>query len=334
MNTQHIKSPCCHATYIKYGPRRYQCSRCRKTWRIRKRKRGRRSMRVSKALALKLLETHSTIRQRSYLKQLSERQYQRRMSMALGSLNHGELYDRIPKHTPLTLLIDGLWAHCDGKRTVIYLLAVKPIEENKAYLLPPEVFPGAETHKKWQMILEKLPPDVFNRIVALICDGLSGMTEKASRWGWVVQRCQFHYIKTLERFRGKKNRFITEKIYRENLYRMIRKALAVSEEKKASSLFQMIECAASEERCPKWMRIYVKELLRYQKEFRACFLHPQLHLPATNGTMESLAGIVRARLYLSRGFRTRRSLKRWVVGTVYAKKEICCNGIRQPNFGR
>lgn len=334
MITQHARSPCCQAQIIKFGHRRFQCNVCRKTWRARKKKRGRKTKRVAAELAIKLLETNSTVRQRSKLKGMSERQYQIRMARSLTQLNIQTLYRRIPSRISLILLIDGLWVTCEGRRAVIYLMAVRTVTGTIAHLLPPHVVSGSESNRNWQKFIHELPRGILGRIRALVCDGLTGMAEKSASRGWVVQRCQFHYIKTIERFRGKKNRFVTHKLFRERLYRRIRKALVAMSESEASCLFVKIKADAKRKVCPKWIKALVKELLRYRKDFRACVIHPELRLPATNSCMESLAGLVRNRLYLSRGFRTLNSLERWINGFIYSKKTIVCNGKRQPKKRR
>lgn len=331
MSIKHLKSPCCDASSIKYGDRRKQCTKCKKTWRIRKQKRGRPSHRFLKSFADNLFDTKSTVKQRAHIAHLSERQYQYRMIGSLNQLSNIDTYSAINPKQDFILLIDGVWVHCEKKRAVIYLSILRPINSSIGYLLPPVVAFGAESNKKWQCILDSIPPEILGQIKGLVCDGVSGMTEAGQRRGWVVQRCQFHFIKTIERFRGKKNRFITEKDFREDLYQKMRRALVLPEGKEADDLFLQIADMASEDRCPKWVRLFVAELLRYRQQFRAYILHPDLCLPATNNSSESLAAIIRTRLYLARGFRTMASLRRWIQGLIANKKHIVCNPARQPN---
>lgn len=331
MSIQHIKSPCCGAHSINYGKRRRQCSSCRTTWRIRRKKRGRKIKRVSPQLAVRLFETKSTIRQRAEAQGLSERQYQYRMMRSLAHINGYKWYDLLPQRSKFILLIDGIWAHCNGKRVVVYLLALRSIKNTQAILLPPHVMTGTETHKKWQTIIDDLPVELQNQIVALVCDGLTGMTEQAQWRGWVVQRCQFHFIKTIERFRGKKNQFVKNKRFRENMYQAMRKALVMPEGNQLQDIFATIEQGGRYRHCPFWIKPLVKELVRYRHEFRAYIMHPELQLPATNGAMESLAGVVRHRLYLARGFKTIQSLSRWMRGLIISKHHIICNPTDQPN---
>lgn len=334
MNTQHPQSPCCGVPSIKYGFRRWQCTRCRKTWRGRKKKRGRKRKRVSPKLAFALFETKSTVKQRARNRQLTERQYQYRMIKSLRLTDGNNLYSDVPPQSKLLLLVDGIWAHCNRKRAVVYLLAVRPIETSEAFILPPRIISGVETNRKWRSIIDDLPSYLKRQIVALVCDGLTGLTEQAEKRGWIVQRCQFHFIKTIERFRGKKNRFVKDKMFREDLYQTMRRILALPEGRKVDALFAKLKRAGENDRCPSWVKILTRELLCYRNEFRAYLLHPELRLPATNGCMESLAAVVRHRLYLSRGFKTIEGLSRWMSGLIYSKKHMRCNGTDQPIYCR
>jgi hypothetical protein len=329
----HTKSPCCGASSRKFGDRRRQCGRCGTTWSVRVRKRGRKPIRASCQTSTTLLATGATVKQCSRAQGMTERVYQLRARRSLEMLDMRSLYAAVPRKGNLILLIDGLWTHTDKRRVVVYLSGLKSVSGSRAYLLPPEVLPGAETRPKWKGVIESIPEPIKRRIVALVCDGLTGMTAYGYSQGWVVQRCQFHFIKTLERFKGTKNRFVKEKDLRQEIYTLIRRAL-VAPEREVTQLYVRIERLAALERCPKWVRFYVADFLRSRNEFRACILYPQFDIPATTSAMESACGIVRDRLYRSRGLRTLTSLKIWVNGLLYVKKSVTCNGRHQQNLRR
>jgi len=332
MNKMQVKSPCCSASVRRYGGRRRQCTHCLKTWRMRIKKRGRPTMRASIHMAQGLLETGATIKQRARSSGSTERSYQRRVQRSLAQMRTQDLYDQVPPNTDLTLLIDGIWTRSEKQRAVIYLAAVKPLNESVAYLLPPQVYLGTETAPKWRQVIQSLPDDTQNHVRALVCDGITGMTSYAHKRGWVVQRCQFHFIKSIERFKGGKNRFVPEKELRYESYLLMRQALVVPQ-KQESALFQKIKERATLERCPKWIRKHAEELMRARNEFRAHLNHPELQLPRTTGCMESTCAIVRTRLRQAHGFKTINSLCRWVTGLICIKKTVTCNSY-QPNNGR
>ncbi len=331
MNTKHTKSPCCGAASIHFGQRRRQCTSCRKTWRIRKKRRGRKQIRISLGLATTLLTARSTTIQGAKHTTLTKRQYQYRLGKSLTHFRSDVLLEHVPQQSKLILLIDGLWVTCGGKRFVVYLLSVRPIHSTTSYLLPPTIFAGAETAPKWEQVIEGIPTHIRGRIVGLVCDGLSGMEGRGQRRGWVVQRCQFHYLKTIQRFRGLKNRFVKEKLLREEIYTTIRHALLTLDESAAEKLRMRIEHLSDDSRCPKWVGVHCRELLRHWASFRAFSTHIEINLPTTNNCMESLCGVIRNRLYLARGFKTPSSLMRWVTGVICVQRKIKCNGFRQPN---
>lgn len=326
-----VKSPCCAASVRRYGGRRRQCTLCLKTWRLRTKKRGRPVIRTSIQVAQVLLETKTTIKQRAHISGNTEREYQRRVRNSLGQIDAQDLLDQVPPDTELILLIDGIWTRTEKQRAVIYLAAVKPLNSSVVYLLPPHVYLGTETAPKWRKVIQSLPVDIQDRIRALVCDGITGMTSYAYKRDWVVQRCQFHFIKTIERFKGGKNRFVQEKELRHELYLLMRQALVVPK-KQESALFHKIKELATLETCPKWVRKHAEELMRARNEFRAHLNHPELQLPRTTGCMESTCAIVRTRLRQAHGFKTLSSLCRWVNGVICVKKTITCNSY-QPNNG-
>jgi transposase-like protein len=55
MNKLQGKSPYCQAKIYKIGGKRRQCSECKKTWKIRQKKRGRKAKRVDKKLVENIL---------------------------------------------------------------------------------------------------------------------------------------------------------------------------------------------------------------------------------------------------------------------------------------
>jgi len=55
MNILQGKSSCCQAKIYKFGGKRKQCSECKKTWKIRQKKRGRKAKRVDKKLVENIL---------------------------------------------------------------------------------------------------------------------------------------------------------------------------------------------------------------------------------------------------------------------------------------
>lgn len=326
-----VKSLCCGAKVCRYGKRRRQCSQCKKTWRIRKRKRGRKQLRVTTNIVSDVLVRGETLTQRSQRGRLSARQYQLRYHRSVEERVPKCWFPRVPSGK-LVLIADGLWTLTNQKqRFVVYLMAIRSINSTRAIFLPPIILKGSEIRRKWELAFDTVPQSVGRRIVALVCDGISGLPNSARERQWIVQRCHFHFIKVLERFLGKTNSKIQHKELRENMYQSIRRAMTIPYGEEYNHLIRHIDKLAGSPICPKWIQLHANEFLRHREDFRSYLRYPQYHLPATIGTMENLCGSIRDLLRRSRGFKTEESLRTWINAFMKMKGTTTCNGKTQPN---
>ena len=210
-------------------------------------------------------------------------------------------------------------------------MAVRPINSAKAVLLPPVFLPGSEIGKKWEIVLDTIPQEVSVRIVALVCDGITGLQNSSRRRNWIVQRCNFHCIKVIRKFRGRVNSTVKNKKLREDLYQSIRQAMIVPYGEDYITSINHIKELLADVNCPKCFRGYGNDFLRHREEFRAYIRYPKYNLPFTNSAMENLCGSVRDLLRRSRGFKTKKSLENWISVFIKMKKEITCNGKNPPS---
>lgn len=330
MKKVHTKSECCGEKVRGFGRGRQQCSSCKRTWRRRKKKRGRKKLRVTTNIVRDVLSRGETLAQRSRRGRLSQRQYQLRYRRALERTQTKEWSPNLPSGK-LILIVDGLWTMSEGKRFVVYLMAIRPVHESKAFLVPPTVLRGSEIRRKWEIAFETIPSSIKQRIVALVCDGISGLPNSAKAHGWVVQRCNFHFIKVMERFRGKSNSKVQNKELREDIYQTVRKAMEVPYGEKYDAILNHLESLVSDSRCPKWVRLHGNEFMKHKEEFRAYLKYPEYRLPFTTSGMENLCGSVRDLLRRSRGLKNEKSLSKWINEFIRIKAMITCNGKNQPN---
>jgi len=325
MINKHTKSPCCGAETWRFGKRRRQCIQCRKTWRIRKKKRGRKQVRGSQKLLQDILYKKETIKHRAARGRSSFWRCWLRYHKQLDK----ELKLKSVKKMPpgkVILVVDGLWINFKSGRWVIYLIAVRNINSHKATILEPFFLPGAETSAKWECLFQRLHPRLSKRVVALVCDGITGMRNNAIRNGWAFQRCHFHFINVIERFRGRVNKNIRLKEFREDYFQSIKAALYVKSPKQYQELIEHIKMMIQNPDCPKWLRRYGNEFIRHKEEFRTYLKYPEYNLPTTTSAMEKYCGTLRELLNRSHGFKTIESMKKWII--LYARKnyEITCNG--------
>jgi hypothetical protein len=270
-----------------------------------------------------------TLSQRSKRGTLTERQCQLRYHRALDAISRKKWFPEIPEEK-LILIVDGLWTMSDGKRHVVYLMAIRPISHPQAFLLPPVVLRGGENRKKWEIAFETMPPLLKQQIIALVCDGISGLPNIAKKHSWIVQRCNFHFIKVMERFRGKSNRHVQNKELREDIYQTIRHAMEVPYGEKYDEVLSRLASLMSDPLCPKWVRLHSNEFMKRKEDFRAYLRYPEYNLPSTTSSMENLCGSVRDMLRRSRGLKNEKSLSKWVNEFIKLKKKITCNGKNQP----
>ncbi|MCX6717430.1 MAG: hypothetical protein NTU76_02015, partial [Candidatus Taylorbacteria bacterium] len=303
---------------------------CKKTWRTRQKKRGRKKIRVTTNIVADVLLRGETLSQRSRRGRLSKRQCLLRYHRALDNAQTKELFPKIPKGK-LILIVDGLWTMSDRKRYVIYLMALRPIDKSQAFLVPPTILSGSEIRRKWETAIESIPPIIKRRIIALVCDGISGLPNIAKNKNWIVQRCNFHFIKVMERFRGKKNSHIKDKELREDIYQTIRSAMIVPYGKNYDNILQHLEMLITDSNCPKWVRFHGNEFMEHREAFRAYLRYPEYNLPFTTSSMENLCSSVRDLLRRFRGFKSEKSLSKWIKEFVKLKEKITCNGKNQPN---
>lgn len=331
MKILHVKSICCGEKIRKFGKNRRQCCSCKKTWRIRPKKRGRKKIRTSSNFAFKIFNTRMTVKQMARISGLSERKYQYRTKISLENLNTKKLFDYIPAKGTLVAVVDGLWVNSNGKRIVIYLCALKPVNSSIAYLIPPVLISGAETSKKWKDVFAGIPEQIKCRIKAMVCDGVTGLARQRDKGGLIFQRCQFHFLKVLERFKGTSNSNVKNKKMRLEVFNLIKESMNISNNNRFRIILKRLKKIFKNPKCPKYVGIHLRDFLVNHIDFRACIIYPNLDLPGTTSAMESLCGSIRERLFISKGFKTEGSLRRWVNGLILERRIITCRSKNQPN---
>ena len=191
MNIIHGKSPCCQAKIYKFGGKRKQCSLCKKTWSVRKKKRGRKAKRSNTSLVNEILGKGKKIAHIASRKgSASQSALSQRLKKAMSAKS------RINKYPIgwLVLIADALWFEFEDKRWTLYMLAVRSTTGGLAHFLDPILLIGRENGKSWAEALNSTPPEINNRIVALVSDGFFGLCQLAKQKNFVKQRCPFLFF--------------------------------------------------------------------------------------------------------------------------------------------
>ena len=326
MKTLHAKSPCCRGRIIRYGRRRRQCVTCKKTWRIREKRRGRKSKRVPPNFFLKYLnqEIPSLYVLARTKKTKSEDRLKRELRCGLKKFLRHTPWPILPTGKPLIAVADAMIQTINKKMYTFYFILLRTIEDNKAIIAKPYVKQGPESWLGWQEAFNQLPGPVLGSILALVSDGHTGLISAAKRNNWIIQRCHFHLIAKIQ---GRRSRW-TRSRHREigqRLYFLAREVLTNSDEKVIQKYLKeltIIEDYTSS----RLLKTYLSGFIRYYKEYRTYLYHPELNLPTTSNSVESIIGSIRKLCHRAHGFRTIESLILWTHALLKNKKFATCNG--------
>lgn len=321
MKTLHLKSPCCQGTIQHFGGKRRKCSKCKKTWTIRPKKRGRKQIRrfsnPVKEIILKGTTITAWAKRRGIAVATASEQIQRHLRKFIQN----PLSFNIPTG-PYALLADGLWFTFKKQDWVLFLTALKPIAENKAYFLDPILLPGGESYENWTKAITAVPANYRNQLKAFVSDGFRTSKRISFEQRLIHQRCHFHLIAYLQVRRGYRKKRIAGKSIRESIYNTVVKMLRLQNTDKIKSLSMYLRFLARKPDCPKSMKMTVAEFLRALPEFMAYLKYPKLNLPATTGSVEAMCKLIRKR---TRAIRTADALKLWATAIVRIKSPLTCN---------
>lgn len=326
MNSKHVKSPCCRAIIRRYGRRRRQCTKCKKTWSIRAKKRGRPRIRfVPNRLYKVFLQSFS-------LKQL----YNGRVQVKLPACRrrfrqHLKEFLSTP-HNPnipegyLILLADGIWFRFEGRPWVLYVAALKSCSGNRAIFLKPFLFPGKEGGSKWEKVFAAIPEDIRHRICALVVDNLNGMQMIARKNNWLLQLCHFHMLIKLKVCRKRIQRELKGGSIRLELFDLVSYALRARDPQKLNKALSRLEFVSKGDLATKRVRATIRDFLACLGYYRTYLDYPNLKLPITTNTMESMWAMLRSMLRHSRAGSSPKSLLMWAEALMRIKGSLACNG--------
>jgi transposase-like protein len=193
----------------------------------------------------------------------------------------------------LALVVDGLWCTFQGRYWVLYNMAVKPVVEDVAYLLDPIQRCGRENAQGWSAAISTIPRAIKDRIRALISDGLPGFETIGQQQGWVSQFCHWHLTRSLESKLGRHRRQLGSRWLRERIYAAVCDALTTTDEHQLGLLEERLRQLIERWDCTRKLRWTVSQFLRLKDSFRAYLRHPDLRLPTTTGSLESLHNLLR-----------------------------------------
>lgn len=333
MNTLHAKSTCCKAAVRRYGERRRQCGNCGNTWRIRRKKRGRKAQRASAQLVLAYLARRvANVRELAKRRKEGKSSSQRALARSLAyfiRLNPEPGRSLVPRQGRLILIADAIWYYVQGKKYTIYVVLLRPRLGTEAIIWQPHLAPGHEDLAGWLAAIVTLPPAIQRRIGALVCDGGTGITHLAYRHGWLLQRCHFHLLAAFQNYltTGVRSR---QRPFAREVMRLTQSVINDPHEATAHGALRALG-AMYQHTKSRGLHRTIRGLKLHWREYRTYATHPHWRLPATSNAAESCIQCIRDLLYRCRGFRSVGQLKRWLAAFTIHKKTIRCRGKNQPN---
>jgi hypothetical protein len=326
MSAMHAKSPCCAARIRRFGPRRRQCVECGRTWTVRPRRRGRPRHRVAPAVLRRVLVDGLTLGQLySRRSDVALPAYRCRFRQALRRWVARPSPQVFPRG-PLVLLADGLWFEFKGAPWVLYLRALKTCHGSQATFLDPVLLPGREGANRWQQAIEAIPPTVRKRIRAIIVDDLPGMLKIARRQQWLLQLCHFHLLLKLQAQRGRVRKRLHGGAVREEIQRLIRSALELPDGRQLNAVIRRLQCLAEGDCGTGRIQAMVREFLKTTLYYRTHLTHPDLGLPKTTNSVESMCRLLREMFRSSRAGSNPSSVLLWATALIRLRPTIVCNG--------
>lgn len=329
MNSLHAKSPCCRAGIRRFGERRRQCTTCKKTWRVRKKRRGRKQIRAGSVLALQYLRhelpsLYARARARNYAADRLER---RLIASRDYFLTH-TAWPALPEG-PLIACADAMVRQVDRVVYTTYFILLRPITGDEAVMLEPLTLPGKETPEGWYRAFDRVPTHASARIKALVCDAHVGLVSVSLRHGWLLQWCNFHIIAAMQ---GRRSRFAASRHRRlgAHLYQLTCRILVEKDVNAMMRLLSEIE-SIGWETSSKQLRKIISGFVNHAERYRTYLTHPELCLPRTNNTCETLIGEFQKLAHRMRGWNNIESLKSWLAAYIKYKKTISCKPSCQPN---
>lgn len=331
MKNLHEKSPCCRGKVLRFGKRRRQCKLCKKTWRAWQKKLGRKQNRASPEFAKKYLKREIVslyVLARSGRK--TESKLKHKLKKSLDKFLRSTRWLAPPSNEPVIIIADAMIITIGKQPHAIYFVLLKPINSNKAVIAEPHIKKGTESWLGWQETFSKLPTTTLASICALVSDGHKGLVSAAKRRGWLHQRCHFHLIALIQ---GRRSRWARSRHRKEGerLYQLVQEVITTTSDYRLKLALVKLGKMRFNTTSPT-LKKTLSGLIRFHQEYRTYLYYPELNLPRTSNSAESVISSIRFLLQRARGFRTTNSLMRWVYALLKLKQTATCNGNSSTNL--
>lgn len=162
MPQKHPKSSCCQGKIYQHGQRRRQCSVCKKTWRIRQKKKGRKARRVKTDLVKRYLANGGfNLQEHAKRLGITVPALRKRIRQSLNLFLETEQWLIPADDNDLIVVVDALMEKIfTGKKYInytVYFVLLRKINSDEAVILKPVIYPRYENKADWQRVIDKIP---------------------------------------------------------------------------------------------------------------------------------------------------------------------------------
>jgi len=223
-------------------------------------------------------------------------------------------------------VIDGFTVFFKSEPWTLYLILIRVVDGELAYVMPPYFRRGVETIRGWELAFETLRPDLIRQIKAVVSDGTLGMDRYTRSRDWVLQRCHCHLLRTLYPLLGLRWHKIDGKGIRLKAFQEVLVILQNQNQEEVEQAVDRLEIIAHSADCPKRFGLKLRGFLEAYPHFRSYLTHPKLRLPNTTNCAENICGQLTSLVRRTRSFRSPESYFRWVIILLKQSPTICCKG--------
>lgn len=323
-------SPCCGAPTAIHGARRRICRRCRTTWTIRPRQRGRKRKRVRTDFAAQVLRSGASLRGLAASRSLSRETLRRRFHRSLATWLRAHPPPSLPGgREPLIAIVDVLWFRTVNHRPAFgcFTVLLRPVKASHAYLAILSLLPGRESKTDWEHTFSQLPDSVRRRIVAVIADGFTGLITLAKRYGWHFQWCHVHMKRRIAELRGVRR--LPGQAIRQEVYALVYEFLETPSEKCAARCQERIKALFHDPNCPTSIVRRLSGIVKRGKYLRTYRTYPSLNLPVSTNSVEYVHRQIRERFRQMRGVNSVTTLRQWIMVIHHRIRGVTCRGYKE-----
>jgi hypothetical protein len=166
----------------------------------------------------------------------------------------------------------------------------------------------------------------MGRIRAMVVDNLTGVQWLAGQKGWVLQLCHFHLLLKVQAIRrGMRYQLHGGKV-REEIHQLIRAAIELPAGKRLSRVLSRLRRLSHSDCGTRRIQATVRGFLKDMHYYRTYLMHPQLNLPKTTNSVESMCRILRELFRSSRAGSNPASVQLWATALIRLRPKVTCNG--------